>query len=334
MKLNFGDIGYYRVEYDAAAHAALAKSFTLMSPEDRVNLLTDGWALVEAGRASPTSYFELVEEIDSGDSRAVWEQVIGTIGRLDRLQHGRPQRPAFQAYARARLRALLDRIAWDEPGRDADGTGPLRARLIRTLGELGDEEVLAEAKQRFAGFLRDPASLRPGLRDAVAHLAGISADRRTYSTLISLARKSTNATERERYYSAAASARDPALARETLNLTLTDELPGTLVETVIDAVASAGEQPDLAWAFVKRNFAALAARQGSSFRTSFVASLMQNFSDRARAAELAGFAPAIATSGGRTVAAQAVEAINSDADLKARALPAIDDWIRRRDGRD
>jgi aminopeptidase N len=334
VKLNPGDVGYYRVQYDAAARAVLAKSFALMSPADRVNMLDDGWALVEAGRASSPSYFELVEEIGSDDGRAVWEQVIRTVKRLDHLQHNRPERPAFQAYARAKLRPVLDRLGWDEPRPDADGAGPLRARLIRILGELGDEEVLAEARRRFAAFLRDPATLRPGLRDAVTHLVGLGADRRTYNTLLSLARKSTNSVERERYFSAAAGARDPALARDTLNLTLTDEVPISLVDDIINAVASSGEQPDLAWTFVKRNFPALAAGQGAAFRNYFVSNFMQVFSDPARAAELASFTPVHATAGGRTVAARAQEAIRFDAELKARELPAIDIWIKRRNARD
>jgi aminopeptidase N len=334
VKLNFGDIGYYRVEYDAPAQTALAKSYALMSPADRVNLLADGWALVESGRASSASYLELVEEIGSEDGRAVWDQVITTFRRLDRLQRNRPERAAFQAYARAKLRPVLDRLGWDEPRPDADGAGILRARLIRTLGELGDEAVLVEAKRRFAAFLQHPASLRPGLREAVTSLAGVAAERRTYNTLLSLARKSTSSLERARYYSAAAGARNAELARETLDLTLTDELPSTLVETIINTVASAGEQPDLAWAFVKRNFSALAARQDESFRNYFAASVMKNFSDAARSAELASFAPAHATSAGRAAAARVEEAIKLDADFKARALPAIDEWIAKRGGRD
>ncbi|MEA2821845.1 MAG: hypothetical protein QOJ86_3849 [Bradyrhizobium sp.] len=94
-------------------------------------------------------------------------------------------------------------------------------------------------------------------------------------------------TERLRYYYAAASARDPALARETLALTLTDELPSTLVGGVINAVASSGEQPDLAWDFVQKNFDALTAKQGPQFRDAFIPNFMTNFSDEAHAAELA-----------------------------------------------
>ena len=54
---------------------------------------------------------------------------------------------------------------------------------------------------------------------------------------------------------------------------------------------------------------------------------MTNFSDEAHAAELAHFAPAQATSGGRVMTARALEAIAISADVKARALPAIDRWV-------
>ena len=64
----------------------------------------------------------------------------------------------------------------------------LRPAVIRFLGEMSDEAVLAEANRRFAAFLEDPTSLRHGLRDTVIHLAGFGADRNTYEVLLSLAR--------------------------------------------------------------------------------------------------------------------------------------------------
>ena len=334
IKLNLGDIGYYRVEYDAASRAALGKSLPLLAPADRVNLIADSWALVEAGRSEPQAYLELVDELGNEDTRAVWERVIGTLTRLVWLARGRPERPAVQAYARAKLRPLFDRLGWDAASRET-GDGPLlRPRLIRVLGELGDEEILAEAKRRYAAFLENPQSLRPDLRETVTHLVGLTADRGTYDSLIALARKSTITNERSRYYSAAAGARDPVLARETLALTLTDELPNTMVGSVIGTVASSGEQPALAWDFVRANFDALANKQSPFFRNAFVSNLMTNFSDAERAAELAAFAPAHATSGGRIIAARAEETIRIAADFKARALPAIAEWLKKRNGRD
>ena len=330
VKVNLGDIGYYRVEYGPTSRALLTKSLGLMAVEDRLNFIADSWALVQAGRAEPSSYLALIDRIGTDDHRAVWDQVIGSLTRLNRLALDRPERPALQAYARARLRPVFDRLGWNGSGSGDDDDTLLRASLIWALGDLGDGDIIAEAQRRFAGFLQDPQSLPTALRDAVTHLAGISADRTGYDTLLALARKSTVTNERLRYYYAAASARDPALARATLALTLTDELPSTIVGGVINNVAASGEQPDLAWEFVQKNFDALTTRLGPQFRDAFVANFMTNFSDDAHAAELAHFAPAQATSGGRVMTARALETIAISADLKTRALPAIDAWIKGR----
>jgi aminopeptidase N len=332
IKVNLGDIGYYRVEYGPHDLAALTKSLAEMTPEDRVNFLGDRWALVQAGRAELPSYLELADKINVSDRRAVWDQVINALASLDRLARGQPERPALRDYARAQLRPLLDRLGWDTTDPDNDEETLLRGRLIQALGDLGDGDIIAEARRRFAGFVQNPQSLPAALRDAVTHVVGIAADRASYDTLLALARKSTVTTDRVRYYYAAASAQDATLARATLALTLTDELPSTILDRVINTVASSGEQPELAWDFVQNNLDALSAKQGPSFRDTFVPALMSNFSDEAHAAELAHFGPALATSGGRVMVARSLETIAIAADLKARALPAFDAWIKTHTG--
>jgi aminopeptidase N len=330
VKVNLGDIGYYRVEYGPISRVVLTKSLGRMSVDDRLNFVTDSWALVQAGRAEPSSYLALVEAIAADDHRAVWDQVMSSLNGFNRLSRDRAERPAIRAYARAKLRPVFDRLGWEGSGSGDDDTTLLRASLIRSLGELGDEEIIAEARRRFSAFLQDPKSLPNGLRDSVTHLVGINADRTTYDTLLTLARKSTVTNERLRYYFAAAGARDPELARATLALTLTDELPSTIVTGMISTVASAGEQPDLAWEFVQKNFDALLAKQGPGFRDQFIANFMTNFTDEAHAAELAAFAPAQSTTGGRVMVARALESIAISADFKTRALPAVEAWIKAR----
>ncbi len=328
VKVNLGDIGYYRTEYGPRELTALTKALNVMAPEDRLNFLSDRWALVEAGRAEPSSYLALLGRIATNDQRAVWDQVIGALVRLNRLARDRAERPALQAFARATLRPVFDRLGWDGSGSADDDDALLRGSLIRTLGDFDDVDVIAEAKRRFERFLQDPGSLPPGLRGPVAHVVGMTADQAAYDMLLSLARKATSTEARVRYYYAAASARNPVLARATLNLTLTNELPTAVAAGVISTVASSGEQPELAWHFVQKHYDALFARLGPSFRDEFIPSLMTNFSDGAYAAELLQFAPAQATSGGKVMTARAVETIAISADLKARALPAVESWIK------
>src|SRR4029077_18270386 len=70
VKVNFGDIGYYRVEYGERLRAALTKQLAQMTPENRVNFLADDWAMVQPGRAEPASWLALVDALQTSDARA------------------------------------------------------------------------------------------------------------------------------------------------------------------------------------------------------------------------------------------------------------------------
>jgi aminopeptidase N len=327
VEVNFGDIGYYRVEYGPNSRAALLKALAKLAPEDRVNFLADSWTLMLAGRTEASSYFDLVAALSPGDNRAVWDQVINAFTQLDRLSRDRAARPQLESYMRATLRPAFDRLGWDGSGSGDDDNTLLRSSLIRALGEFGDADIVAEAQRRFAGFLKDPKSLSPALLDPVSHVVGVGADRKNYDALLALARKSTATDERVRYYHAAASARDASLASETLALTLTTELPSTLVNGLINETALSGWQGQLAWDFIRKNLDALTARQGPDFHDQFIPNFMTNFSDAAHAAELTQFAPAQATNGGRVSTARALEAIALSVDVKERVLPSIDRYV-------
>jgi aminopeptidase N len=287
--------------------------------------------LGQSGRGSATSALELIDRLGKENDRAVWDEVLRVFSRIDHLEQDRAGRAAFQAYARSALRPVFARIGWNAKAGETQDVTALRARLVGALGQYGDPAVLTEAKRRFATFLEDPTSLSTDLREPVTHLVGRTADRATYDTLLGLARKTTNTSERVRYYSAAAGALDPALAKDSLSIALSDELPTSLVGTLFFWVAA--EHRELAWDFVRDNFDTLAAKQGPSFRHTFASSLMTTFADRERAAELERFAPVHETSGGRITAARSAESILTDADFVAQQLPAIDDWIRRRNPR-
>jgi aminopeptidase N len=330
IKLNLGDVGYYRVRYDAAMRNALARGLSGMTPADRINLLNDAWAMVETLREAPPAYFALADQLAGEDHRRVVDQLIDAIKRVHKLERGRPGRAAFQAYARALLRPIFERVGWQGSDGEPAERARIRTQLLGALGDLGDDAVIAEAKRRFEAFLQDPASLPSALREPVLNLVGREADRATYETLHGLGRKSKIMAERVLYYSALANALDSALARETLAIALTDEIPDEMARKLIFSVASQGEHADLAVEFVKRYFEALAYKFGSTFRATSMSSLMANFSDPARAEELKQFAPAYETSDGRTEAERTRERILADAELVAQQIPAMDEWVRRR----
>ena len=326
LKLNVDDVGYYRVQYDETTLKALTQTIEKMQPEDRVNLLADNWALLEAGRLIPADYFRLVAAGSRDRNRAVWREVISAFAQVDRLELGRAGRVGFRAYARSVLRPAFDRVGWDAAANEPEDVTILRSALISALGELNDPQIAAESRRRFAVFLENPASLDVNLRDALVGVVGRNADQRIYDELGKLARTAGNGREQMRYYSAMARASDPKLIEQTLQLTLTDELAPERASELILIVAM-GEHPELALRFATANFNTLATKHGPEFRYFFMSRLMSNFAEPSYAKQLANFAPAQETSGGRIEALRAEARIMESASFLEHQLPEIDRWI-------
>jgi aminopeptidase N len=332
IKLNLGDVGYYRVQYDPATLTALTSLIETMQPADRVDLLNDNWALLEAGRAAPANYFPLVRAVARDDQRAVWREVIDPFLRIDHLERRLSGKAPFEAYARSVLRPPFDRLGWNAVAGEPEGQVILRSALISALGKLDDEAVIAEARRRFKEFLQNPASLDVNLRDAVVQTVGRYADQQTYDELHKLARATASTREQMLYYSAMASAHDPRLAEQALALTLGDELePERAGELIL--IVAAGEHPELALKFAEKNFARLAAGRSSDFRYFFMSRLMSNFAERSYAKKLAEFGPVHETSGGRIAALRAQARIRESADFREHQIPEIDNWVKSNSGK-
>src|SRR6267378_898064 len=95
LKLNVNGTGNYRVEYDGSSWNLLLGSLANLSVEDRVNLLSDAWALVQANRAALSLYLGPVEKLPASTELAEREQVINVVDFINRLLIGHPEREKF-----------------------------------------------------------------------------------------------------------------------------------------------------------------------------------------------------------------------------------------------
>src|SRR5207248_1294520 len=88
LKLNVNGAGNYRVEYDAPSWQLLLKALPKLGVEDRVNLTSDAWALVQAARAPVSLYFGFVEKLPDSTDLAEREQIINVLGFVNGLLVG------------------------------------------------------------------------------------------------------------------------------------------------------------------------------------------------------------------------------------------------------
>ncbi len=243
VKFNVEGAGNYRVQYDDASWKLLVAELPKMSTPDRVNLLSDAWALVQANRAPLSLYLELVEKLPTRTELAEREQIMTAFDYINRLMIGDTRSESNFSNTRVPfLRPSFDEIGWEPKSGEPARHATLRASLITALGGLNDRDVIAGCRDRFARFLAKPESLPPDLRAPVLQVTGGSADEQTWKQLHELGLENDqHRGETELLRTRSRPRLDPKLVQRTLQIALTDELP-TSRATVSRRESGAGKR--------------------------------------------------------------------------------------------
>jgi aminopeptidase N len=331
IKVNAGDVGFFRVSYEPALFSELERNALKLPESDRVNLVTDTWATVESGDSPASTYFELLEGLSRDDSYAVWQSIIGferTIGPLklvNRLEQDQPGGAKYENYVCALLGQKLAELTWDEQAGEPIEKRLLRALVIEALGMFGDQSVIDEAFRRFASFRENPTSLNPNLRPAVVRIVGRCSSPTDYEILLKLAEESPTSEQRRMYLRALSAVRDPELARRSVEFFVSKHVaPGDGGRALEE---EAWEHPEIVWAFATTHIKQFQQRFGFFRWNRLLPSLAAGFTDSERAEELVQFAKQNLATQGQREADNAANLIRFRAELKKRELPKIDRWV-------
>ena len=254
LTVNADAIGYFRVAYDATTLATNTRKFASLSDGDRIAMLDDQWALTQAGAAPLGSYLALVSAMGTVQNERAWEQITGALDTIETYERGTPKHDAFTAYARQLLQPLARQLGWDARKDDSPGVLKLRRTVLGDLGWWGDPAVLAEARKRFAAFVKDRSAIPTDDQGMIAGVVASAATPAEFEQLHAIAREAKNETEMRRFFSALMEVRDPALARQAAAIALSDEIPkqaGTLRLQLVGILSD--HHPELAWETFSKN---------------------------------------------------------------------------------
>jgi aminopeptidase N len=329
ISLNAQDIGFYRVQYDAATEATNLKNFSSFTVENRIGMLDDTWALVQAGRAQAPAYLKLAAAVGADADETEWNGITDALGAMDRLETGKPGDEAFLAYTRQLVRPVFMKLGWDTKLGDSESTQQLRQRIIGALGSAGDKTIIAEAQKRFTKFLANSKTLTPTQQSVIANIVGKYADQATFNQLHKLAKSAATIEERQRFYSAMAGAKDDALANQVLALTISGEFPPEIASNrvgIVQRVAGAGHAKR-AWEFYKANRAALYSSLSVFEVVLGIAQAPEAFWNAAPTADLEAYVRKSVPAAAAPQVAKAIERVKFRKQLQARLVPQIDSYL-------
>jgi aminopeptidase N len=293
LRANAGNLGFYRVAYDAPSAAANRAAFRALPADDKIEMLDDAWALASAGKARLDAYFALVSALGGDQNPRAWEQIAGALAAIDRDERGLTGQSAFEAYARGALAPLAVGLGFDPQPGDSPARAKLRHEMLSDLGAWGDSNALDWARLQFTRIEVNRESVGAADQAVALRIVAEHADAATFERLIALVRSARGEAEFARYSRALAAVRDPRLAAKVLQIALSAAFPAQAESERLHLVfAVASGHPALAYRFLKANADRLFELNSVEESVAIAQEIPELFWDAAPVAEVAAWVKA------------------------------------------
>jgi len=324
--VNAGQAGYFRTLYDTASFGRLASGFAGLASADQLGLLNDSQALGLSGYEPMADILQLTKQSSADLHPTVMSALVGKLSELNEYYEGLSGQAAFKAYARKTVAPVYAKLGWEpKPGEDGNVT-LLRADVLGAMSDFDDPGVIAEARKRFAAYVKDPNSLSADLRRTVLAIVADHADAATWEEIHGLAKTAVSNLEKRQLYVMLAQAHDKTLARGALDLSLTDEVPVTARPAMLSA--SSGYYPEMALDFFIAHQPAYLPLLEPSSRSRYAPRLAASARDTAILQTLHAYAAANIPENARGDVLKADAAITQSAGIRAQRLPEVDAWLK------
>lgn len=330
LKINAGQKALIRVAHSQEMTARLQPAIRskALGPEDRAALLLDAYALAKAGYAPVDSVVGLLRAYDQEDNSTVWSAIDGILGGLYLLmeQVGGEAFEAFLVFSRRIVRAAFDRVGW-APAADVEDGHSEKLMRVTVLGLVEsfcstDEDILLEARRRFAAHWTTPSELPAEFKSIVFRIVLKSGGAAEYEQILASFKSTEDNSERKHVMSSLGAIADMTLKRKTLDWAVSSgevKLQDFFYPLRTVAFSSAAAA-DMCWKYLQENLdviKAKLAKAGSSLMDAAIVCLVCRFCTDAQAQDIENFFATHPVPSSSRKISQTVESIrNSGAMLK------------------
>ncbi len=319
---NEGEAGYYRLQLEPSALAALSKA-KLSGPE-RLGLLNDVVAMERAGKLTAAEMLTFLAPYAADPDRHVVSEALGSVASLRDELVPQGQQPQYAQLVRALFGKRAHALGLQPRKGEDEETRLLRPQLIETVGDQGEDPQLAAGARKLANaWLTRRTAVSAEMVPSVLLLAAQHGDRAFFDQLRTAARKEQDRTDRQRMLTALGQFRDAALAKEAQALVLADDLDIRDTLGILNAQSRDPAVREAAYAFLKTNFDALAQRAPRDYASNFPGTT--RFCDDEHFADLRDFFTEREThvTGGPRKLAQALEKLRLCAALRRQQSASV-----------
>ncbi|EHR73658.1 aminopeptidase N [Burkholderiales bacterium JOSHI_001] len=323
-----GGAGFYRLAYDSDSLRALTAGFAALRDTDRATLLSDSFALMQAGQLPMQAYLDLLQALPTvtdASRTMLWSLARTQLAFLDTALAGTAAQARLRALAVGLLAPQLDRLGWAPAAGEDPQTAEWRGGLIELLARFDHAPTVAQAAWAFDDDSAGTQALPAALREPVTLAVGMHADAARFAQLLALLKAARGEEERWLYASALASGRDATRAGQLLDSAHAGLAPPNVSASLPGLVARLSPFGEEAYRHTLVHWQALAAMAGRWDSMKLLPQAASGFHGAEQAARLVEDQKRLAGSAGAAHAAREAEGILLRAAVRQRAAdtPAL-----------
>ncbi|KAF2071699.1 hypothetical protein CYY_006980 [Polysphondylium violaceum] len=257
IKPNFGQTGYYRINYDPAVLATLIpriKSLELPSV-DRLNLISDMYSICKSGDVTIDSYMDLIVSYSNETEYFIWNSICDNLSFIASLIQDQTYYTKFCQIVINLLKPISKKLGFDPIKGERSSDTLLRDKIQMTIGEFGDQEVIQECKKRFELFKNDPANLPADIRLAVLSVVVAHGGINEQQVLFDMYHKTISSSEKSCFIIAMAKSPKPEAICKILDFSLGPDVRSQ--DTYMAWIFTQTPFKPVVWQFLIKNFKAL-----------------------------------------------------------------------------
>ncbi len=323
-------LGYYRFDYDTAALHQLGNAVDkLLTPDERIALLGNEWALMQIGKHGVGDYLALGEQLKNTPGSVLLKEFSNRLGFVSRYMVTNADRPAFQAWVHQTFSPMLQQLGYVGHASDTPEDKQKRAELFGILGNVGnDPEVIQQARVMVQQYMKDTTSIDPTLAGAVVSVAARNGDTELYNQYKAQLQKVKSPQLYYLFFYALAEFPQSPLIEQTLQSTLTPEVRGQDLLILVRLLKNPSSQ-NAAWDFMRQNFDQIMKKTGGGLGGAGVFLYgAQSFCSTQQANDVRQFFEQHSFPGTERNQREAVEAINACVELRGQEESNLAAWLK------
>jgi aminopeptidase N len=329
-----GALGYYRFDYDASAMHQLGNAVeNVLTPEERIALVSNEWALMRIGKHTVGDYLALADQLKGTPGADLLDNFSEHLGFINNYLVTDADRPQFQAWLHDAFSPMLQQLGYSARPSETPEQKQKRSILFLTLGNVAqDPAVIQQANTLVQQYMKDPTSVDPTLAGAVVYVAARHGDAELYQQYKAQLQKVKSPQQYRRFLYALGEFPQQALIKQTLDSTLTPEVRGQDLYILINLLSNPTSQ-NATWDFMRQNFDEIMKKTGGGLGgVDVFLGGAESFCSTQQANELKQFFDQHPFPGTERNQKEAVESINGCVELRDQQQSKLAAWLKQNSG--